>query len=99
MNETLPAVWDVGLPLLWFWPNVDAGSEATSKGIRQFRESEKDARFHFFGYMDSKDFLRLLANSHAIVGNSSVVIRECAFLGCPPSTSVLDKLDETADVT
>ena len=41
VEETLYAVKDVGLPVLWFWPNVDAGSDGTSKGIRVFREREK----------------------------------------------------------
>jgi UDP-N-acetylglucosamine 2-epimerase len=30
-----------------------------------------------------EDFLRLLCGSTAIVGNSSVAIRECSFLGVP----------------
>lgn len=83
VNETLYAVKDLGLPVLWFWPNIDAGSDATSKGIRHFRESEQATKFHFFRHMDSKDFLRLLHNSRAIVGNSSVGIRECAYMGVP----------------
>ena len=33
--------------------------------------------------MSPEDFLRLLVNSTAIVGNSSVAIRECSFLGVP----------------
>ena len=33
--------------------------------------------------MDPIDFLKLLANSNGIVGNSSVGIRECSFLGVP----------------
>jgi UDP-N-acetylglucosamine 2-epimerase len=32
--ETLYAIRDIGLPTLWFWPNVDAGSDGTSNGIR-----------------------------------------------------------------
>ncbi|MBW3596635.1 MAG: UDP-N-acetylglucosamine 2-epimerase (hydrolyzing) [Planctomycetes bacterium] len=83
ITETLYAVKDVDLPILWFWPNVDAGSDATSKGIRRFRELENPANFHFFKHMDSKDFLRLLSNSRGIVGNSSVAIRECSYLGVP----------------
>ena len=31
--------------------------------------------------MDPNDFLKLLVNSKGIIGNSSVGIRECAFLG------------------
>ena len=49
-----------GLPVLWFWPNVDAGSDGTSKGIRVFRERRSPANFHFFRNMMPEDFLRLL---------------------------------------
>ena len=38
---------------------------------------------HFFKNMEPDDFLRLLCNSSCLVGNSSVGIRECAFLGVP----------------
>src|SRR5436190_20847065 len=38
--ETLYAVRDIGMPTLWFWPNVDAGSGGTSGGVRTFREQE-----------------------------------------------------------
>jgi UDP-N-acetylglucosamine 2-epimerase len=33
--------------------------------------------------MEGEDFLRLLINSKGIIGNSSVGIRECAYLGVP----------------
>ena len=83
VDETLYAAKDVGLPVLWFWPNVDAGSDGTSKGIRMFREQEKPESFHFFRNMSPEDFLQLLCGATAIVGNSSVAIRECSFLGVP----------------
>ena len=83
VDETLYALKDSSLPVLWFWPNVDAGSDGTSKGIRVFREKEKPANFHFFRNMLPEDFLRLLCRSTAIVGNSSVAIRECSYLGVP----------------
>ena len=81
--ETLCAVRDLGMPTLWFWPNVDAGSDGTSKGIRAFRENEKVENIHFFKNMSPEDFLRLIYNSRCIIGNSSVGIRECCFLGVP----------------
>jgi len=81
--ETLYGVKDADLATLWFWPNVDAGSDGTSKGIRSFRESERPGNFHFFKNMEASDFLKLLCNSKAIIGNSSVAIRECSFLGVP----------------
>jgi UDP-hydrolysing UDP-N-acetyl-D-glucosamine 2-epimerase len=81
--ETLYAVHDLGLPVLWFWPNPDAGSDATSKGIRSFRELEQPAAFHFFRSMAPEDFLRLLYSCRCIVGNSSVALREGSFIGVP----------------
>ena len=83
VTETLYAVRDIGLPVLWFWPNVDAGSDGTSKGIRVFREHERMDHFHLFRNMFPEDFLKLVNNSSCIVGNSSVAIRECSFLGVP----------------
>lgn len=81
--ETLCAVRDLGRPALWFWPNVDAGSDGTSNGIRAFRESEEPKNIHFFKNMSPEDFLHLVYNSRCVVGNSSMGIRECAFLGVP----------------
>ena len=81
--ETLHAIREIGLPTLWFWPNVDAGSDGTSKGIRVFREIEKPENIYFFKNMIPADFLRLLYNAKMLIGNSSVAIRECAFLGVP----------------
>ena len=81
--ETLHAVKEIGLPAFWFWPNVDAGSDGTSKGIRVFRENEHPTNIHFFRNMESEDFLRLVYNSRCLVGNSSVGIRETSFLGVP----------------
>ena len=83
VEETLYAVRDAGLPVLWFWPNADAGSDGTSKGIRVFRERERPDGFHVFRNMFPEDFLRLLTGATAIVGNSSVAIRECSYLGVP----------------
>jgi UDP-hydrolysing UDP-N-acetyl-D-glucosamine 2-epimerase len=83
VEETLGAVRDAGIPVLWFWPNVDAGTDGTSNGIRAFREREKPEGFHFFKNMAPTDFLRLLYNSSCLVGNSSVGVRECAYLGVP----------------
>ena len=45
--------------------------------------SEQPENIHFFKNMSPTDFLRLLYNSRCLVGNSSVGIRECSFLGVP----------------
>lgn len=80
---TLKAVHKLGIPAFWFWPNVDAGADGTSNGIRSYREIYKPENIHFFKNMIPEDFLRLLINSKCLVGNSSAGIRECAYLGVP----------------
>ena len=81
--QTLEAVKELDIPTFWFWPNVDAGSDGTSNAIRTFREINKPQNIHFFKNMEPNDFLKLLINSKCLVGNSSVGIRECSFLGVP----------------
>lgn len=83
VTETLHAITELGLPTLWFWPNVDAGSDGTSKGIRSFREIYRPKNIHFFKEIPPEDFLKILMQSRGIVGNSSVAIRECSYLGVP----------------
>jgi UDP-hydrolysing UDP-N-acetyl-D-glucosamine 2-epimerase len=83
VEETLHAVADAGVPALWFWPNVDAGSDGTSKGIRAFRENHPILHVHFFKNLPPDDFIRLLHGARCIVGNSSAGIRECSYLGVP----------------
>jgi UDP-hydrolysing UDP-N-acetyl-D-glucosamine 2-epimerase len=83
ISQTLEAVKDLTIPVLWFWPNVDAGADGTSAGIRAFREKNSCPHIHFFKNIKSEDFLKLLVNAKALIGNSSVGIRECAYLGVP----------------
>ncbi len=83
IEATLRAIQNINKPTLWFWPNVDAGADGTSAGIRSFREQYKMENVHFFKNMEGDDFLSLLHNSLCLVGNSSVGIRECSYLGVP----------------
>ncbi len=81
--KTLEAIHELDIPTFWFWPNVDAGSDGTSSGIRTFREIHKPKNIRFFKNMEPNDFLRLLINSKCLIGNSSAGIRECSYLGVP----------------
>lgn len=83
IEATLEAVRELDLPTFWFWPNVDAGSDRISKGIRHFRETHDVDHMYFFKNLAPEDFLRLLIGARCLVGNSSVGIRECAYLGLP----------------
>lgn len=81
--KTLRVIDELNVPTFWFWPNVDAGSDGTSNGIRTYREIHDPDNIFFFKNMDPYDFLILLRNSKCLVGNSSVGIRECGMLGVP----------------
>lgn len=83
IQETLKAIKTLALPTFWFWPNVDAGSDRISKGIRQFREINHVPFIYFFKNLAPEDFLRLLIGSRCLIGNSSVGIRESSYLGQP----------------
>jgi UDP-hydrolysing UDP-N-acetyl-D-glucosamine 2-epimerase len=83
VENILKVVSRLSIPTMWFWPNVDAGADATSKEIRRFREISDSTNIHFFKNMSPEDFLVLINNSSVLIGNSSVGIRESSFLGVP----------------
>jgi UDP-hydrolysing UDP-N-acetyl-D-glucosamine 2-epimerase len=83
ITETLLAVQDVGLPVIVFWPNADAGSEDIARGMRKFREHRNDSRMHFFKNLPAETYIRLMMRTACLVGNSSSAIREGAFIGVP----------------
>jgi GDP/UDP-N,N'-diacetylbacillosamine 2-epimerase (hydrolysing) len=83
IGETVQAIKALALPTLWFWPNVDAGSDTVSKILRTEREHGHLQQVHFFRNMSPEDFLYTLLACKCLIGNSSVGIRECAYLGVP----------------
>lgn len=83
MEETLHAVRELGIPTIWFWPNVDAGSDEVSKAIRTFRELEHPRHMRFHKYLPPEQFIGLLKRASCLVGNSSAGIKECSYLGVP----------------
>ena len=83
IEKTLAAIRDTETNCFMFWPNVDSGSQVLSKSIRTFREKNDLVNFRFFRNLPPRLFLYLLNLSSCLVGNSSVGIREAAFLGLP----------------
>lgn len=83
INETLKAVSELRMQTIWFWPNVDAGSDDISKGLRMFREKHNPDYIHFYRNFSVEDYACLVNNCACLVGNSSSAIREGAFLGVP----------------
>jgi UDP-hydrolysing UDP-N-acetyl-D-glucosamine 2-epimerase len=83
IQETLKAVQQLGVPAIVLWPNADAGSEHIAAGIRQWREHNDDSRLHFFKNLPTADYVKLMARTACLVGNSSSAIREGSFIGTP----------------
>jgi UDP-hydrolysing UDP-N-acetyl-D-glucosamine 2-epimerase len=83
IKHTLEAVWEAKIPAIWFWPNIDAGTDSISKGIRVFRENVKPEHIRFIRYIPAEHFLGLLEGSACLVGNSSAGLKECTYLGVP----------------
>ena len=46
--ETLMALHDLKMPTVMLWPNVDAGSEDISRGMRKFREKHAPTYIRFY---------------------------------------------------
>jgi UDP-hydrolysing UDP-N-acetyl-D-glucosamine 2-epimerase len=80
---TLEAVRDTGMPAIVLWPNADAGSDDVARGIRKFRERNASAPFHYVKNLPIHVYVRLMAKTRCLVGNSSSAIREGAFIGTP----------------
>ncbi len=88
IEETLDAIKKIleknqNLQAVWLWPNVDAGSDHISKGIRKFRERNRNYKIHFYRNFSPEDYAKVLNNCKCIIGNSSSGIREASFLGIP----------------
>ena len=83
INETLQAVKAMHMQTIWLWPNVDAGSDDISKGLRMFRENENPDYVHFYRNFSVEHYAQLIGNCACLVGNSSSGIREGSFLGVP----------------
>jgi UDP-hydrolysing UDP-N-acetyl-D-glucosamine 2-epimerase len=81
--ETLAALHELQMPTIMLWPNVDAGSEDVSRGMRKFRERHHPEYIRFYKNFPVETFIRLMKCAACLVGNSSAPIREGAFIGTP----------------
>lgn len=83
VKSILEAVHELGMQVIWFWPNFDAGAEMISHELRFFKERSENLKIRFLRYLPPKQFLALLSNTKCLVGNSSSGIKECSYLGIP----------------
>jgi len=84
ITETLEAISKIqDTQKIVLWPNIDAGSDDVSRGIRQFRETHMSDPIFYVKNFSPEDYARVLNNAACCVGNSSSFIREAAYLGVP----------------
>lgn len=84
VSQTLQALKSIpDIQKVIMWPNVDAGSDDVSKGIRHFREFNMQEPIYYYKNFSPEDYARVLNNAACCVGNSSSFIREAAYLGVP----------------
>jgi UDP-hydrolysing UDP-N-acetyl-D-glucosamine 2-epimerase len=82
-RQTLEAIKRLNMQTAWFWPNVDAGSDAVSKALRVFIARNGNAPLHFYRNFSPGDYVHLINRCSCIIGNTSSGIREGSFLGTP----------------
>lgn len=83
ISELILSIKNLPYQVVWLWPNVDLGTDIISKELRIFASDKSSKNVSFIKNLDSIDFLKLLNKSSCLVGNSSVGIRECEYLGVP----------------
>jgi GDP/UDP-N,N'-diacetylbacillosamine 2-epimerase (hydrolysing) len=83
INQTLKAVAAFDMQTVWLWPNVDAGSDDISKGLRTYREKHDPKKLHLYRNFSVEDYARLIYHAACLIGNSSSALREGSFLGVP----------------
>ena len=83
IEQTLNALNELKMPTVILWPNVDAGSDEVSKGIRTFREKNNAEWLYAFINLPTNVYIHLMNITSCLIGNSSSGIREGAFIGTP----------------
>ena len=83
IEQTLLALEKIKMQTIILWPNIDAGSDDLSKGIRTFREKNNPEWLHAFVNLPTNIYIHLMNATSCLIGNSSSGIREGAFIGTP----------------
>ena len=83
IRETLKAISELKIQTIMLYPNVDAGSKDMVREIRMFDTDGRLDHVQKYKHIPFEDFIKLLAHSSCIAGNSSSVIRESCYFGIP----------------
>ncbi len=86
IEETLYALDELQMPTIMLWPNIDAGSDDISTGIRVYREvynKNSGTWLKLFKNLPTHIYIHLMNSCACLVGNSSSGVREGATIGTP----------------
>lgn len=81
--ETINAIKEINMQVIFLWPNLDSGSDEISRELRKFINNNNLENIHFFRHLSPELYLSLINNSKCLVGNSSSGIKESSYLGIP----------------
>lgn len=79
--ETARAVRELGLPVVWILPNMDAGETAGLTATQIIKQA--GLPLQVFAGLPMEIYARMMRNAKAMIGNSSSGIREAEFIGVP----------------
>lgn len=83
IKQVLYAISESGIQTIMLWPNLDAGSDEISIGIRHYLAKSPIDNLFMFKHFSMQVFAQLMAHADCMVGNSSAGIREACYFGTP----------------
>ncbi|HFD32449.1 MAG TPA: UDP-N-acetylglucosamine 2-epimerase (hydrolyzing) [Gammaproteobacteria bacterium] len=81
--QTAKAVAQIGLPVFWIRPNMDAGRDGVEKALLKLGDIFENTDVCYASSLTLEAYAVLLKNSKCLIGNSSSGIRECEYMGVP----------------
>lgn len=84
VNALLEALDTLRHPTVWLWPNIDAGADHISKGLRVYREHHPNNTWlRLLKNLPPEHFHAALKHARLAIGNSSSFVRDTTFMGTP----------------
>ncbi|KJS01671.1 MAG: hypothetical protein VR65_07935 [Desulfobulbaceae bacterium BRH_c16a] len=83
IKQILYSISESGIQTIMLWPNLDAGSDEISIGIRHYLAKNPIDNLFMFKHFSMQVFAKLMAHADCMIGNSSAGIREACYFGTP----------------
>jgi len=84
IKETLSAISRINdYNIIMLWPNIDAGGDDISQGIRNFVRDNNKGNLVVVKHIPYKIYVNLIRNAKVMFGNSSSGMRETCYFGTP----------------